>query len=455
MRKKYQQQMPLMDDGIKHPHAEDYKRISGILESIPTINEMILQDLTHGVKKTDKGAQGMSAEQVLRAAIIKQREGFSYEELAFHLVDSRTYRSFCKIGITEKGFKKTALCSNIKAISAATMESVNRLIVAYSEDKKIEAGKHSRIDCTVVETNIHDPADSSLLWDCVRVLTRNFVAIKEGLQETRLQFTDHCKRAKRRMLGVMNARNKKIRTEKYKDLLVVTEKTVGYGHSAVSILEASVFVDPMKAIMAEGIKKEIKGVIALAEKVIDQTRRRVINGEKVPACEKIVSIFESHTDIIIKDRRDTLFGHKICLSGGPSNLITDCLIVEGNPADTSLTQEMLDRHEQVYGRYPQKVALDGGFASKANLQAAKSRGIKDVCFAKKRGLKEEDMCKSAWIYNKLRNFRAGIEAGISCLKRGFGLTRCTWKSFNSFKSYVWTSIVAANLFTIARSETAA
>jgi len=454
MRKNYQQQMPLMDSGVNHPHAEDYERISAILDDLSIINEMVLQDLTRGIKNRSKGAEGMSAEQVLRAAIIKQTEGFSYEELAFHLVDSRTYRNFCRIGITQKGFKKTALCSNIKSISDSTMENINKLIVAYAVDKKVEPGKHSRIDCTVVETNIHKPLDSSLLWDCVRVLTNKLVLINSRLDDVNLQFSDHCKRAKRRMLAILNAKNNKIRKEKYKDLLIVTEKTIGYAHSAVSILDSSVFTDPLQATIAQGINEEIKRLIPLAEGVISQTRRRVINNEKVPASEKIVSIFEPHTDIIIKDRRDTLFGHKICVSGGPSNLITDCLIVKGNPADTNLTVEMLDRHEQIYGRYPQKVSLDGGFASKSNLQEAKSRGIKDVCFAKKRGLKETDMCKSTWVYNKLRRFRAGIEAGISWLKRCFGLSRCTWKSLRSFKSYVWTSILAANLFTIARSETA-
>jgi len=71
----------------------------------------------------------------------------------------------------------------------------------------------------------------------------------------------------------------------------------------------------------------------------------VIHGEKVPAQEKVVSIFEEHTDIIIKDRRDTFFGHKICLTGGRSNLILDCQIVEGNPADVTLTETMLERQE--------------------------------------------------------------------------------------------------------------
>jgi IS5 family transposase len=178
----------------------------------------------------------------------------------------------------------------------------------------------------------------------------------------------------------------------------------------------------------------------------------VIHGESVPASEKIVSIFEPHTDIIVKDRRDTFYGHKICLTGGKSNLITDCLILDGNPADTELTGQMLDRHKEIYGHYPLKVALDGGFASMENLKSAKGKGIKDVCFAKKRGLEEEEMCRSSRVYKRLRRFRAGIESGISWLKRCFGLYRCTWKSLPSFHSYVWASVVSANLLTLARCQ---
>lgn len=451
MRKKNQKQMPLMPCDIEHPRAKELGRISQILDSVPTITEMVLQDLTHGVKNRNHGAEGMSAEQVLRAAIIKQSEGFSYKELAFHLIDSRTYRNFCRIGLTHKGFRKSALCKNIKAISANTWESINRLLVAYGEDKGIEKGKAVRIDCTVVTSNIHDPSDSSLLWDSVRVLTRILKKMKDELG-INLSFTDHQRRAKKRMLGILNAKGKKARVKFYKDLLKVTEKTVSYSKSATSALACHSFTAPVQMALAMNIEKDLKEIIPLAEKVIDQTIRRVIHDESVPATQKIVSIFEPHTDIIKKDRRETFYGHKVCLTGGASNLISDCLIVEGNPADSTLTIEMLDRHDQIYGRYPLKAALDGGFASKDNLKAAKAenRKIKDVCFAKKRGLKEEDMCRSAWMYKKLRRFRAGIESSISWLKRCFGLTRCTWKSFRSFKSYVWSSIVSANLFTLAR-----
>ena len=450
MRKNYQKQMPLTITRIDHPHAEELEGISQILDANPIIYEWVLQDLTLDVIRTDTGAEGMSAEQVLRAAIIKQMEGYSYEDLAFHLLDSVCYRRFCRIGIAEKGFQKSALCNNIKAITPETWEAINRIMVAYGQDKGIEKGKQVRIDCTVVASNIHDPKDSSLLWDCVRVLTRMIGQINERFNGLDIPFSDHTRRAKRRMLEIMNTNSEKVRNKKYEDLLKVTHMTANYAQCAVSLLEAHSFNNLSLSATAQEMAEELKEIIWLTYKVIDQTTRRIIYGESVPAGEKIFSIFEPHTDIIVKDRRETFYGHKVCLAGGPSNLITDCLILDGNPADTDLTDQMLERHKEIYGHYPIKAALDGGFASKKNLESAKGKGIKDVCFAKKRGLEEEDMCRSTWVYKRLRRFRAGIESGISWLKRCFGFARCMWKSLPSFHSYVWASVVSANLLTLAR-----
>ena len=147
MRKENHQQMPLTDMGVDHPRARELKRISRILDENPNINKMVLQDLTRGTKRCDTGAGGMSAEQVVRAAIVKQMEGCSYRQLAFHIVDSRSYRDFMRIGVTHKGFKKSALCSNIKAISAETLEAINCILMAYGEEKGIEKGREVRIDC--------------------------------------------------------------------------------------------------------------------------------------------------------------------------------------------------------------------------------------------------------------------------------------------------------------------
>jgi IS5 family transposase len=208
----------------------------------------------------------------------------------------------------------------------------------------------------------------------------------------------------------------------------------------------------MSVLEAQGLADEIQDYVVAATGVVNQTWRRVINGETVPAQEKIVSIFEPHTDIIVKDRRETLYGHKVCLTSGSSSIITDCVVEEGNPADSTLVVRCLERHRDLFGYYPRQVAFDGGFASQSNLDAAKSLdGVEDVAFAKKRGLKVEDMTKSRWVYRKLRSFRAGVEGLISTLKRVCGLDVCMWKGHEGFKRYVLSGVVAFNLLAIARN----
>jgi IS5 family transposase len=451
MRKKWQQQMPLMETETDHPQAQELEAISRIIRSKPIICEHVLQDLSNSRPITTKsGANGMSADQVLRAAIVKVLFGFTYVDLAFHIVDSRAIRRFCQIGIADKGFKKSVLNKNIKAISERTWQAINENLLGYAKDDEIEKGRQVRIDCTVVESNIHYPTDSTLLWDAVRVLTRLLNQGKCVMALKQLHFKDHQRVAKRRMLAIQYAKSNKARKPLYKDLIKISRKCVGYANSAIDLISQS--RSPNLSMMTLSI--DIKHFVKLIERVINQTERRVMHGETVPASEKVVSLFESHTDVIVKDNRDTFYGHKVCLTGGKSNLILDCLIVDGNPADTTLTETMLDRQHDLYGRYPLKAALDGGFASKENLKIAKSKQIKDVCFAKKRGLKETDMCRSQYVYRRLRRFRAGIESGISWLKRSFGFSRCTWKGLRSFKSYVWATIVSANLLTIARKQLA-
>jgi IS5 family transposase len=450
MRKKWQEQMPLMPQITDHAQSKELKVISRIIDDKPIICERVLQDLNKGKNIAHRtGADGMSAEQVLRSAIVKILYNFSYKDLAFHLVDSQSLSWFCRIGIAEKGFKKSALNKNIKAISAATWAMINSDLLGYAKAETIEKGRKVRIDCTCVESNIHHPTDSSLLWDAVRVLTR----LMESCRDAGVSipgFHNHSRVAKRRMMAIVNAKRKKQRKAAYADLVKTTGKVVGYAKRTIDVINAI----PGAGLRVVAMSWQIDHYVQLTEKVINQTQRRVFRDERVDASDKVVSIFEPHTDIVKKDRRDTYYGHKICLTGGASNLILDCLVTQGNPADTDLAIPMLDRQKQLYGRYPLKASFDGGFASKDNLHKAKSRRIKDVCFAKKRGLKETDMCRSQYVYRSLRCFRAGIESGISWLKRCLGLTRCTWKGWDSFKSYVWSSIVAANLLTMARANPA-
>ncbi len=450
MRKIVPAQLGLVPSPIAHVHAAELRKMSSVLDAIPEAAARVGADLARRGAKvidTSKGREGMTAEQVLRAFVVKQMNGYSYEELAFHLADSSTYRSFCRFGIAEKPPTKSRLQKNIKRVCADTWAAINRKLVLHAAVNRVEAGRKVRIDCTVVESNIHAPTDSSLLWDCVRVLAR---LQGEARDDFGLSFNDHSRRAKRRALAILNSRSNEQRHAPYRALLHVTDKTVKCTERIANELDHVEPIDIVALMRAGVLAQQLRHYIELARRVISQTKRRVLRGESVPAAEKLVSIFEPHADIIVKDRRETLYGHKICLTAGASGLVTDVVIEEGNPADVTLAVKMIERQKDLYGHVPRQASFDGGFTSRSNLDTIKGLGVEDVAFSKGRGLAISEMVKSTWVYRRLRDFRAGVEGTVSFLKRVFGLGCCTWSGFASFKSYVCGSVLACNLLVVAR-----
>jgi transposase, IS5 family len=450
MRRIVPDQLGLVPAPIAHVHAAELRKMSAVLDAIPDAAKLVGADLAHRGDKpidTSKGREGMTAEQVLRAFVVKQMKGYSYEELAFHLADSSTYRSFCRFGIADKPPTKSRLQKNIKRVQAETWATINRKLVLYAAANGVEAGRKVRIDATVVESNIHAPTDSTLLWDCVRVLARLQAESREHFGSI---FNDHRRRAKRRAMAILNARSNEQRLPQYRDLLHVTNKTVKSAERIAAELDHVEPIDIVDLLRAGALAQEMRRYIELAGRVISQTQRRVLRGESVPAAEKLVSIFEPHADIIVKDRRETLYGHKIYLTAGASGLVTDVVIEKGNPADATLAVKMIERQRELYGRAPRQACFDGSFTSRANLATIKGLGVEDVAFSKGRGLSITEMVKSTWVYRRLRDFRAGVEGVISFLKRAFGLDCCTWSGLASFKTYVCGSVLACNLLLVAR-----
>jgi len=428
---------------LEHARAQELVVMSDVLDHLPEAAAIVHGALVAAGGDPDKGREAMTAEQVLRAMIIKQLNGFSYEALAFHLADSNSFRSFCRLGLGDSAPSKSTLQRNIKCVPADVWERVNRLLVGHAQVRGVEKGDKLRSDCTVVETNIHDPTDSKLLWDCVRVLSR---LMADAREEFGIPFVNHRRRARRRSLGILHAKRMEQRVPLYRDLIRVTELTLSDARNVASLLDAT----GTSIFCAQRIATEIRHYLPLAERVLSQTIKRVLRGEAVASSEKIVSIFEPHTDIIVKDRRETLYGHKVCLTSGASGMVIDLVVESGNPADSTLATKMVARARNVLGKVARQFAFDGGFSSKPNVAKIKALGTEDIAFTKHVGLEVEDMVRSKWVFKKLRNFRAGIEGVISFLKRGFGLDRCTWKGWPAFRSYSWGSVVAFNLLTLAR-----
>jgi IS5 family transposase len=447
--RKQQELQPQNEGSI---YARELAEIDRILRELPGQKQLLGRvrgDLL-GRAKDNRGMEGMTVEQVVRCNIVRTLYGLSYRELEFALEDSASIRKFVGLGFGQQ-IKRSALNRNIRLIGENTWKEFNERIKEYAEAAKVESGTTVRGDTTTVKTNIHYPTDINLLWDCVRVLTR---VMNEVSQRTlaKIEFIDHTRRAKTKLYKINNSRKERIRHKNSLELIRVTRRTIFFAEQALEVLSgytARSMEEVLATIKAEG---DLKQYIPLAKHCVLQAYRRHVQQEEVPNEEKIVSIFEPHTDILVKGFRDVVFGHKISLVTGKSSLILDCDILKGNPADTSLVQPMLEQHLRSYGTAPEQIALDGGFASKPNAQFAKNSGVKDVMFSKTRGLENEQLVSSPRALRMLRRFRAGVEANISLLKRKFGLRRILEKGFDAFKSVVRATVVTFNLLLIARSR---
>jgi IS5 family transposase len=441
MRQERTVQASIFDLFAEHEIGRELKAMSQWLDEHRELLGLVAEDLRrHGVKET--GRQGLPAESVLRCGLLKQHRQLSYEELAFHLEDSTSFRAFARLPLSWTP-KKSVLHMTISAIRAETWEAINRILLASARQERVETGKVVRLDSTVTAALMHEPSDSSLLWDAVRVMARLLKAADALVGG--LAWRNHRRAAKKRARAIEYARDRSIRVQHYRELIKLTRATLAYADQAAAQLWQA--PDPMTVALWQA---EFRHYRPLIERIIAQTERRVLHGETVAANEKIVSLFEPHADIIVKGGRDVEYGHKLNLTAGRSGLILDLVIESGNPADSERFLPMLDRHIAFYGQAPRQAAADGGYASRHNLSQAKARGVTDMAFHKKAGLRIEDMVKSRWVYRKLRNFRAGIEAVISCGKRAYGLARCTWRGIDHFKAYVWPSVVAFNLALFAR-----
>jgi transposase, IS5 family len=442
MRQERTIQVSIFDLFAGHEIGRELKAMSGWLDEHPALIGLVAKDLRRlGVKET--GRQGLPAESVLRCAVLKQYRQLSYEELAFHLEDSASFRAFARLPLSWTP-KKSVLQKTIGAIRAGTWEAINRTVLASARAEKVETGGVIRLDSTVTAALMHEPSDSSLLWDAVRVMVRLLQEADALLGGSRRGWRDCRRAAKKRARAIQFTRGRPEHARLYRELIGIARATLTHLRQAEAQLAKQ---GGPQAVLWQA---KASHYWPLIERIIGQSERRVLKGEQVPACEKLVSLFEPHADIIVKGSRDTGYGHKLNLVTGRSGLILDVVIEAGNPADSDRLLPMLERHIAFFGRAPRQAAADGGFASRANLSQAKAHGVRDMAFHKKCGLRIEDMVKSRWVYRKLRNFRAGIEAGISCLKRAYGLARCTWRGLEHFKAYVWSSVVAYNLALFTR-----
>ena len=411
----------------------EYCVIAIILESRPDLILMLRKDIIGDEKASTFGRQDTpSVEQIVRAAIFKEMRGMEYRELEYAQNDSRICEAFLKLD----GRDPFSFQMFQKYISRIKPDSLHRLLVEVNRiaiSEGLEDVKSISQDSTVVKTNIHYPTNNSLVWDCVKTSTRLLEQLKQEIDT--LDFINYTKSAKKTFYEINVKRKEADRLPLFHKQLILFTKVINQSSNAIKKKSTS--------IIAFVIQQELTKLLSLMQQVYDVTYRKEIEGEKVPNEEKLFSIYEQHTDIIVKGQREALFGHKINLAAGKSNLVLDCQILRGNPSDKLLFQPTIDNIIQNYGIIPRDSATDGGYASLINLESAKKAGIANIVFNKVVG-RMQNIVSSLNMETRLKKWRSAMEAIISNIKRGFNIRTCNWKGWIHFQSKVLWSVLAYN-----------
>jgi len=431
------------------------QRIDSFLAQHAPLIERVRLDLNRGLKNPSTGRSGLTPSQTLRSLILMRVKNWDYRELRERIHDGITLRTFTDFD-SRPVPQHDAFNRAFLRLTPDTLRAINQDVIQVAIQMELEDGKQLRVDTTVVETNIHHPTDATLLWDSVRTITRLVDGLDKKLPRGVKGFTKRTLSARRRMQAIqrMTSRQREQQqTPKYHQLIRITEQVVTQAKHVIGVAKRVRRVDELTRAAINGICTEIASYCQLASRVIDQTRRRVLEGETVPADEKVYSIFESHTDLIKrgKAQKPVEFGHKVFLAESAHGLITDYQVLEGNPVDSDSVRPSLERHKQIFDQAPEGYSADRGFYSEENVQSCKDAGVVEVCIPQKGGQKsaEQEELERSRTFKKGQRFRVGIEGRISVLFRGRGMKRCLSKGRERFEILVGAAVLANNLMRIA------
>jgi IS5 family transposase len=446
---------------VTQEYHEKYHSVDRILAGTPKILNIFHREISAILsKKGRKRKATFTSDQLLRAVLVMEIEGLPYRETVVRIDDSQFLRRFVRV-FDGDVMDYTLLCRVYKAVSPEAWKQMNHLLGGYAIDRELITGTRLRVDTTACETNIHYPTDSSLLWDCYRVLSRLISRVREYDSQSvgtgRLQN----RRVKGLMLRISRQSSSKesnrTRLKRpYQALLAHVSRVLAWSREIRTEvhrrLESGTYELQVGMILT-GLINEMDVYGGLTKRIMDQTSRRILDGERVSNTEKLFSIFEPHTELLIRGKagKPIEFGHMVLLQQVEEKFITDYQVFARKPSDESLIDSILKSHKKTFGELPESLTADKGFYESMAKLRDLEKIIPNVSIAKKgmRTVEERDR-EHHPTFRTLQRFRAGIEGTISAMKRVFRMCRCLYRSFRTYCSSVGAHVFAHNLIVLTR-----
>jgi IS5 family transposase len=391
------------------------------------------------------------AEVVLRLLLLKHIRNWSFDELEREVRANLVYRSFTRIG-TEKVPDSKTLARLCREIDPDVIGALHERMIELARQEKVVQGRKLRVDTTVVETNVHYPTDSSLLGDGARVLTRTMKQIEKKAGKLKHKVRDRMRAVRKRVIAIALASRQKgpqgeeARKKQYRELLAVSRRIVNEAKGVAEQIRRRRLRPITK------LRQQLEDVSGRVEQVIRQATARIFEGNtKLP--DKVVSLFEPHTEIIRKGKasKPTEFGKMVQIQEAENQIITHYEVFDRKPADSELLVPAVNEHVRKLGRVPRLVAADAGFYTKNNEKSVEDMGVKFISVPNRqmRSAERRKLQKQRW-FKQGQRWRTGCEGRISVLKRRHGLNRCRYRGMAGIRRWVGLGVIADNLLHIGR-----
>jgi IS5 family transposase len=426
-----------------------------------TLFQAVKRDLARRRPRTlQTGRPSTPVEVVLRLLIVRRLYGWSYRETEHFVGDSLVLRQFCRLGL-ERVPDDTTLLRWAALIQPITLDQLLDHVVALARQLRVTRGRKLRVDSTVVQTAIHYPTDSGLLLDSVRTLGRLIrrarSTVAPRLAGVRDAFRTRTRSARRQVQQIHRATRRKgaaavaAQQAAYARLCQVARQVE---RQAARVAQALAATAAGGERIPMAVSHEFARVLPLVRRVIDQTERRVLHGEPVPADSKVVSLVEPHTAIIPRHKagRPVEFGRKLWLAEAEGGIVTEARVLEGAPPDAPEVLPSVRRHQRQFGRVPDSLTGDRGCSTATVRRELAALGVRRVALPPtgRPSTTSRALERQRWFQRSYR-WRAGIEGRIGVLQRRFGLARCPDHGAVGVARWVGWGVLTANLVTIARA----
>jgi IS5 family transposase len=397
------------------------------------------------------GRPSVPIDTLLRLLYLKHRYGLGYESLCREVADSISWRRFCRLPLDRPVPHPTTLVKLVRRAGPETIEQLNAALLGKLAERKLLRGRKLRVDTTVVEADIDYPTDADLLEHAVRKLGGLVRRVKGRGAASRTRFRDRGRAAGRRMKQLA-------RTLRRRTGVAMAEVDRLTGEVARIARQTLKQVQVVARNAGRALRRrpgdgrlgrlvgDLEETIAATQRLLVQTDQRLAGDRVIP--DRLVSLSDPDARPIRKGkpRSPTEFGYKLLLAEDDRGFIADHQLQQGNPPDAPQLVPAVQRVAAIIDRAPGTVVGDRGFGTAANDRALAELGVRRV------GLQRTGTPGKARLalertraFRRMRNWRVGIEARISHLKRGFGLRRTRLRRLPGARTWVGLGVFAYNL----------